>query len=211
MSEADILFRLGLGPQPTPTPNSDLSAPSQQSAKSESNSPDAWLLPLPDQYVIDEDLWNKEAAPVHLRTKFYHSVRWTAWHGRFYLRSMTNAPRGGLLLRGYFGIEGCIIPIACVIDLDTHDTVVFTLAGPNEPGGTRRFYFMKYPSDSSLQDFSDAHLAYFPANFSSVCDFHTNWANTPLIWLEPVEGGSERMVAGLKRARIPPYHRDRPA
>ncbi|KAJ7080530.1 hypothetical protein C8R44DRAFT_895342 [Mycena epipterygia] len=179
MSVTATLLLVGRVQEATPGPRYGVST--VQSAKS--GFPDAWLQPRPDQYVIDETLWNTQPAPVKLRNKFHHSVRWPAWHGRFYLRSTPNAP------------QGCIIPIACVTNLDTHDTVVFTIAGPNEPDGTRRFYFMKYPSDSSLQNLSDARLGYFP-NFSSVRDFHTNWANIPLVWLEPVEGGSERMVAG---------------
>lgn len=87
-----------------------------------------------------------------------------------------------LLVRRDFGLEWCMIPVACLPELD--DTLfVFTLAGPCYGEGRKDFYFLIY--DPSLE--ATQILRHVP-DFSSVSDFHLNCAREKWTTITPVAG-----------------------
>ncbi|KAF7349459.1 hypothetical protein MSAN_01736000 [Mycena sanguinolenta] len=152
-------------------------------ATSESQStgfPDAWLTPMPERYVIDTTYWNKEPAlktDPPRQTNF--SVEWNRFYGtNFLTREMFGLEVIGIVIRRYFDIPGCIIPIA-FIDGHPMDTFVFTIAGPCTDGKKKIYLFTH---DSPL---SENYLYSFGTPFCSVAEFHLNRTPDQLVRITP--------------------------
>ncbi|KAJ7472075.1 hypothetical protein FB451DRAFT_1251847 [Mycena latifolia] len=164
--------------------------------------PDTWLTPADDEYVIDHIHWNTEADPEDPKLKMYFSVEWDLFCGYYLLlKGRRGVEVGGLILRLYFGIVGCIVPIGCLPEFDEH-IFAFTLAGPCDAAGKKEFYIMVY--SASLEETSLGRLT---PGFSSVSDFHLNRSRTKTKSVAPVEGGKEALQArleelGLRKKRV---------
>ncbi|KAJ7198284.1 hypothetical protein GGX14DRAFT_700114 [Mycena pura] len=87
----------------------------------------------------------------------------------------------GLIIRLYFDIPGCIIPVACIPDYPV-DTFVFTIAGPCDDDGKKDFYIFNY-DDAEPLDASELHI--FRRAFASVADFHLNRRPDQLVRVAP--------------------------
>ncbi|KAJ7255203.1 hypothetical protein C8J57DRAFT_1236260 [Mycena rebaudengoi] len=151
--------------------------------------PNAWLAPAMGKHVIERVHWNTEADPGE---KAYLSVKWDKFHGRRSLLTTTSwgIEIAGLLLHLYFGIEGCIIPVACIPELD-ENLFVFTLAGPCDPTtGKKDFYVMFH-----TWSLEGTYLRLLSHGFSSVSEFYQNSFTLELKFVAPVEGGKEVMMA----------------
>ncbi|KAJ7198254.1 hypothetical protein GGX14DRAFT_573497 [Mycena pura] len=144
--------------------------------------PVAWLEPIADKYVIDFAHWNKEPVP-ESDTVIGFSVEWSQLHTH-----LTSWQYGveiaGLIIRLYYGIRGCIIPVACMPDF-CQDTFVFTIAGPCNDEGKKDFYIFAY--DEPL-DATGLHK--FQHGFSSIGDFHLNRSPDQLERVEPLPDGA---------------------
>ena len=94
-----------------------------------------------------------------------------------------------IILRLYFGIVGCIVPVGCIPEF-YEDFFAFTLAGPCDAAGKKEFYAMVYslPLEATC-------LSRFSPGFSSVADFHLNCSKVKRKYIEPVEGGKEATMA----------------
>jgi len=153
--------------------------------------PTAWLRPQDNDYVIDRIHWNTEPAPDdHPQTHF--SVDWGDYFGTRYLTHWAYGVEiAGLIMRLYFGIDHCTIPVAC---LPYHDVpvFVFTLAGPCSADGKKGFYLHVY--DSLLE--ANMLVRLRPA-FSSVADFHLNRKAGEREPVAAVAGGAEATRAAL--------------
>ncbi|KAF7340881.1 hypothetical protein MSAN_02117600 [Mycena sanguinolenta] len=131
--------------------------------------PVAWLTPS-DKYVIDRAHWNKEPAPKDAPQDTDFSVEWNMFcFAPFLMPWVYGVEIAGLIIRRYFGLPGCIIPVAHIYG-HPQETFVFTIAGPCDNHGKKDFYIFNY-DEGPLSGNSLHRLR--PA-FSSVTDFHYN-------------------------------------
>ncbi|KAJ7293716.1 hypothetical protein C8J57DRAFT_1704393 [Mycena rebaudengoi] len=156
--------------------------------------PNAWLQPAEGKYVIDRVHWNTEADPEQKRR---FSVEWVQFPiSHLLTKTIWGIEIAGLLLRLYFGIEGCIIPVACIPEMD-ENIFVFTLAGPSDPTtGKKDFYLMFHESLEAV----DLYL--LSPGFSSVSDFHLKSSTLQPKSITPIRGGKEAMVAQYEKLGI---------
>ncbi|KAJ6510793.1 hypothetical protein C8R45DRAFT_1161769 [Mycena sanguinolenta] len=141
--------------------------------------PVAWLTPS-DKYVIDISHWNKESPPEDAEQVAEFSVRWNRFGCTHFL---TQRKYGveiiGLIIRLYFDLPGCIIPVAYVPDLP-EETFIFTIAGECNADNKKDFYLFHYDeplSRNSLQRLEPA--------FSSIPDFYRNCSPDQLVCIPP--------------------------
>ncbi|KAJ7276954.1 hypothetical protein C8J57DRAFT_1714135 [Mycena rebaudengoi] len=155
--------------------------------------PAAWLEPIIDRYVIDTAHWNKEPAPETdppQRTHF--SVEWSKFYGTDFLTPWNYGVEiAGLIIRLYFDIPGCIIPVAYISDYPV-ETFVFTIAGRPDVEGKKDFYIFNF--DPLLSE-NEVHLLR-PA-FSSVADFHLNRRSDQLVSVVPRPDREEETLEAL--------------
>ncbi|KAJ7658080.1 hypothetical protein B0H17DRAFT_1185704 [Mycena rosella] len=122
------------------------------------------------------------------------SVDWNDFSGTYLLLGFKayGVEIGALILRLYFGVVGCIVPIVCAPEFD-NDIFVFTLAGPCDTDGKKEFYIMMHD-----QYLKATQLLRCSPGFSSVVNFHLHrppaddW--TPVL---PVDGGEEATVSAF--------------
>ena len=155
--------------------------------------PAAWLLPYDDQ-VITKAQWNHEEPPAGAPCGADFSVNWLR-SGLFVLSSRGNSI-GLTIVRHYFGLVGCIIPIASIPTIG-ESTIIFTIAGPADAEGKKQFYV--YFHDSL--DLSATKI-YRLRPFASVVDFFLNshaepWGQVPRV--PPVPGGEDMVKQELNK------------
>ncbi|KAF7340872.1 hypothetical protein MSAN_02116700 [Mycena sanguinolenta] len=166
--------------------------------------PAAWLIPS-DKYVVDIAHWNKEPAPPPQDTEF--SVQWNQFcFTPFLTEWIYGVEIAGLILRIYFDLPGCIIPVVHVPGLP-EETLIFTIAGPCSADGRKDFYLFHY--DQPLRSNSLHRLQ--PA-FSSVADFYRNCRPDQLVRIPPrpdKEAETRRALIACKFLKAPgdPYMR----
>ncbi|KAF8175934.1 hypothetical protein K438DRAFT_1979439 [Mycena galopus ATCC 62051] len=128
--------------------------------------PAAWLTPQPDKH---------RSAP---QTTF--SVEWNkACVGHYLSPQDYGVEVAGLIIRMYFDLPGCIIPVAYIPD-HPQETFIFTIAGPCDAEGKKDFYI--FTEDSPL---SRNCLHVFRPGFASVEDFHRNRRPEQLVRVLP--------------------------
>jgi len=156
-------------------------------AKAQTFFPAAWrsLEPSSTVYVIDRAYWNAEPAP---DKDFPMTVKWDEFSGtrRLLSRQDYGVEIGALIVRYYFGIEGCIVPIACCPYSD--DAIfAFTLVAPPDANNKKEFYVLYH--DRCLQS---TKLTRCNPGFSNVADFYRNEVPAGA-WkrVAPVAGGEE--------------------
>ncbi|KAJ7489010.1 hypothetical protein FB451DRAFT_1552927 [Mycena latifolia] len=142
---------------------------SQIALESPKGFPEVWLTRADEKYVIDRAHWNTEPAPPQQppEKRFSYGVE-----------------IGAIIVRFYFGITGCIIPVACLPQFDEL-IFVFTTAGPCDADGRKHFYLLQH--DPCLEA---TKLQHFARGFSSVADFHLN-RKPGSQNVQPVAGGAE--------------------
>ncbi|KAJ7470910.1 hypothetical protein FB451DRAFT_1559439 [Mycena latifolia] len=136
--------------------------------------PAAWLEPDDEKYVIDRAHWNTEPAPAHQPLMLRACVQWNEFYGTRDLigRKSYGVELGALIVRLYFGVIGCIVPVSCFPQFD-NDVLVFTLAEATK-------------------------LLRYSPGFSSVADFHLNrMLPDKCTRVSPVVGGEEATEAAL--------------
>ncbi|KAJ7162454.1 hypothetical protein C8R46DRAFT_1353370 [Mycena filopes] len=94
-------------------------------------------------------------------------------------------PMSVIALHTYFGIQGCIIPIAYLPESDDVPVYVFTIAGPCDGAGKKQFYLMQ----GSRAD--NSSLMRYKERFASVQDFFENAGRAGVERLSAAEGGKE--------------------
>ncbi|KAJ7276977.1 hypothetical protein C8J57DRAFT_1310879, partial [Mycena rebaudengoi] len=157
--------------------------------------PAAWLAPADDQYVIDRVHWNTDPAPDNEPPEGRFSMSWKNFPGTWRLlgRQRHGVEIAGLILRFYYGIVGCIIPVGrCIYSCDK-DVFAFTLTGPVDTHHKKEFYIL-------IHEFGlwETRLLRCSLGFSSVVDFHLNRAGMEKwVLVTPVEGGVEAAEAEL--------------
>ncbi|KAJ7220741.1 hypothetical protein GGX14DRAFT_675845 [Mycena pura] len=124
--------------------------------------PAAWLLPYDDQ-VIAKAQWNHEAPPADAPYGDDFSVDWP--HSGLFTLSSRGYSIGLTIVRHYFGLVGCIIPIASIPTLG-ESTMIFTIAGPADAAGKKQFYVYFHDSPDL-----GATRIYRLRPFASVVDF----------------------------------------
>ncbi|KAJ6510792.1 hypothetical protein C8R45DRAFT_1088935 [Mycena sanguinolenta] len=109
----------------------------------ETGFPAAWLT-ASDEYVIDLDHWNRECAPKDAPKNAQFSIEWIRFDfTSFLIKTSYGVEIIGLIIRHYFDLPGCIIPIAYVAELSVHP-FFFTTAGPCDDDGKKDFYLFHY-------------------------------------------------------------------
>ncbi|KAF8207852.1 hypothetical protein K438DRAFT_1814414 [Mycena galopus ATCC 62051] len=158
--------------------------------------PAAWLEPVHDQFVFERAQWNLEPAPPDAVEGEELSVNWphasSAYH---FLPKFRGVAIGPTIIRLYFGLTGCIIPVADVPILETA-TMVFTIAGPADAEGKKEFYVYVHDHDK----LSAIQLYRLPA-FKSIADMYRNCCVEPwgTVCVPPVAGGEEVTTKELIR------------
>ncbi|KAJ7094319.1 hypothetical protein C8R44DRAFT_989699 [Mycena epipterygia] len=163
--------------------------------------PAAWLTPMDEKYVIDRAHWNTEGVPNPEMIYPHFSVLWDKYPGIRLLRSKEYpAEISSLLVRLYFGLVGCIIPVGWLTEVEPK-ILLFTLAGPCDKDGKKEFFVLVH--DMMLHE---ASLSRYSPGFSSVADWLSKcgkMAVPPSI--EPVAGGEESVVAEYVRLGLCAY------
>ncbi|KAJ7442389.1 hypothetical protein B0H11DRAFT_2292111 [Mycena galericulata] len=148
--------------------------------------PPAWLVCADERYVIDPAHWNKDRGPPDAPGKAQFSVDWNNFFGtNLLVRTTYGVEIIGLIVRHYFGVAGCIIPVGCLPGAD-EDVLVFTTAGPCDADGRKEFYILF--RDSGLET---SHLLCYTTGFRSLADFHLNRFGMKQTKVVPVAGGEE--------------------
>lgn len=154
--------------------------------------PHKWLSPA-DEPVIKPDLWNREPVPAHPSENTIFSVDWIQYYG-------TRRPldvcflSAAIVIRIHFGIQGCIVPIACFPEYDAQ-TFVFTIAGPCDNHGKKDFYIFTH--NWNYIPLVDTALYRLLPAFDSVSDFHRNRKSRQWVDIKPTPGGKEAAMAEL--------------
>ncbi|KAJ7692867.1 hypothetical protein B0H17DRAFT_1200198 [Mycena rosella] len=145
--------------------------------------PDAWLTRADEKYVIERAHWNTDPPPPDQQCI---SVAWRGFYGTRLLVCLPEygVELGAIIVRFYFGITGCIIPVACYPEFEEL-MIVFTTAGPYDADGRKQFYLLIH--DTGVEA---TRLLQFPPGFSSVTDFYLN-RMPGLKCVQPVAGGAE--------------------
>ncbi|KAJ7472877.1 hypothetical protein B0H11DRAFT_1919078 [Mycena galericulata] len=152
--------------------------------------PAAWFSRADDTYIIDNAHWNTEAAPAHEQLRGHYSVDWPLFYGLYLLnRAAYQIEIAGLVVRHYFGIQGCIIPVGFIPQIAA-EIFAFTLAGPCDADGRKEFYFLFF--ESCLPT---AKLWQYSPGFRSVAAFHVHHNSIKATSVPLVEGGEEEVKA----------------
>ncbi|KAJ7195491.1 hypothetical protein GGX14DRAFT_676744 [Mycena pura] len=155
--------------------------------------PAAWLVAKDDELIIEQTLWNNEPVPVD---NGFFSNEWPfTLLSKFFKLTFRGFAPGSTIIRLYFGLMGCIIPIATVMHLETPG-MVFTFAGPTDNDGKKDFYV--YVHD--YLKISTTKL-YNLGPFASVADFYWNYDVVPwgTVCVQPVAGGEEVAMEELMK------------
>ncbi|KAJ7464354.1 hypothetical protein FB451DRAFT_1561677 [Mycena latifolia] len=159
--------------------------------------PAAWLTPVDEDHVIDRAHWNTEATSPEKQLYAHYSVNWHEFYGIYIFRRKDHGIEiAGLVVRHYFGIVGCIIPIGFIPEI-APSALVFTLAGPCDADGRKEFYLLFYESGVDT-----ASLRRCSPGFSSVADFHLHYVSTMATFVRPVDGGKGETVALFEKFGI---------
>ncbi|KAJ7442395.1 hypothetical protein B0H11DRAFT_2094479 [Mycena galericulata] len=145
--------------------------------------PAAWLIRTDDKYVIDPADWNRDSGPP---IDSQLSVDWEGYYGAHILTRVDfGVEIGGVIVRHYFGVEGCIVPVGCLPGAD-ESIVAFTTAGPCDDDGRKKFYIIVH-----FAPFEGTSLYCYTSGFRSLADFHQNRGAMKSTKLSPVPGGEE--------------------
>ncbi|KAJ6597226.1 hypothetical protein DFH09DRAFT_1304972 [Mycena vulgaris] len=140
---------------------------------------------------------NTEATPAHKQLKAHYSVNWNEFYGIYLLRRKNYGIEiAGLVVRHYFGVMGCIIPVGFMPQID-ENLFAFTLAGPCDADGKKEFYLLFYE-----EWLNTATLLRYSPGFSSVAAFHLHYVSTKATAVPPVEGGEGQVVALFEKFGI---------
>ncbi|KAJ7275505.1 hypothetical protein B0H12DRAFT_264154 [Mycena haematopus] len=75
--------------------------------------PEQWLVPADQTKVISPVHWNREPLPAAVAEESHFSVAWGRFYGTNLLRTLNyDVEPFALIMRLYFGLQGCIIPVA---------------------------------------------------------------------------------------------------
>jgi hypothetical protein len=160
-----------------------------------------WLTPADEKFVIDRADWNSEPVPENLRLKAHFSVVWHLFFGTYLLLDRKHGVEiAGLIMRLYFNVSGCIVPVGCIPEAADHAIIAFTLAGPCDAEGRKEFYFLVYS-----QSLDHTSLSRYSPGFSSIADFHVNRSKMKPIHVYPVSGGKEALVEQYEKLEIEWY------
>ncbi|KAF7341170.1 hypothetical protein MVEN_01851900 [Mycena venus] len=155
--------------------------------------PTAWLVSC-DNQVFTNAQWNHEAPPADAPEGDEFTVDWSTSNSAPYFSLTANGLAvGPTIIRFYFGLPGCVIPIASVPMFGETPAMVFTIAGPAKEG-TKPFYvYLHNPQKLSASEL------YCLRSFSSVADFFRNSHVEPWgqMCLSPVHGGEDATTKEL--------------
>ncbi|KAJ6572098.1 hypothetical protein B0H19DRAFT_1256009 [Mycena capillaripes] len=130
-----------------------------------------WTDSACERYVIDRAHWNTEG-PVDPANSLHFSVEWDLFSAMYLLRpNAYGVEIGSLIVRCYYGIIGCIIPVGCVLGAQG-DMFGFMLAGPPDAKGRKEFYVLHHEPENLDRTW----LSRFSPGFVSVSEFHRNVA-----------------------------------
>ncbi|KAF8215024.1 hypothetical protein K438DRAFT_768856 [Mycena galopus ATCC 62051] len=153
--------------------------------------PAAWLEPIHDQFVMELPQWNHESPPADALEAEDFIVNWSQSCSAPCFKS--GAAIGPTIVRLYFGLMGCIIPIADFLIAET-PTMIFTIAGPVDAEGKKDFYVYVH-NHSTLSAIQLYRLPPFP----SVAEFYRNCFMEPwgTVCVQPVVGGEDAATKEL--------------
>ncbi|KAJ7193114.1 hypothetical protein GGX14DRAFT_577475 [Mycena pura] len=168
---------------PEYSPSPSVPAPKSYAAVVKSNFPPAWLVPS-DELVISRAHWNSVAAPENCMEGRIYMAEFGVFYGHG-IHLLTSARFGvqfiPLIIREYYGIQGCIVPIGWMPFIDPVIMFAFTIAGPVNEEGKKVFYeFMLGPT------LKDSRLYRHSLGFFNVHDFYTT--SGPRDVVKPMEG-----------------------
>ncbi|KAJ7686177.1 hypothetical protein B0H17DRAFT_1332887 [Mycena rosella] len=150
--------------------------------------PAAWLKRADENHVIERVHWNTVPEPECNQLHAHYSVNWNEFYNIYlFCPQRYGIEVGGLIVRHYFGVKGCIIPVGFIPQI-AECMFAFTLAGPCTPDGRKEFYLLFY--ETGLETVS---LRRYSPGFSSVEAFHLHYS-TKHTAVAPVIG-NEEMVA----------------
>ncbi|KAJ7279969.1 hypothetical protein C8J57DRAFT_1501424 [Mycena rebaudengoi] len=145
------------------------------------------------QYVIYRVHWNMYLAPEDEPLEGRFSMSWYNYPAtsRLLSRRSYGVEIAGLILRFYYGIVGCIIPVGRCIYSSDEDVFAFTLAGPCDADRKKEFYVLVHDIG-----WWETRLVRSSPGFSSVTDYHLNRIGVEKwVIVAPVEGGVEAAEA----------------
>jgi hypothetical protein len=133
--------------------------------------------------------------------EIFDSVQWSTFQGRYLLlpqATLGGALLAGLILRLYFGITGCIIPIIYVEAFEPN-VITFTLAGPYDADGKKEMYLLAHTGEVD-----EVKLYRYSCGYSSIAEFYAR-PKVHLIPIAPVHGGKKALMAEYKKIGLPWY------
>ncbi|KAJ7150483.1 hypothetical protein C8R43DRAFT_1127963 [Mycena crocata] len=147
--------------------------------------PDTCLTPQNGKYVIE-------------RLSF--SLRWQIFTGYHLLtKQKSSVEIYGVILHLYFGIAECIIPVGHLEEPIDLDAFAFTLAGPCDANGKKKFYVMSGYPEFSLEQTA---LCVSNSGFSCISEFYLNCSTETTSFLEPVQGRKEATMSKFEELGV---------
>ncbi|KAG5645978.1 hypothetical protein DXG03_004770 [Asterophora parasitica] len=151
--------------------------------------PDIWELNIITGPEVPDDT-AKPPRKITIYRQAPYSVDWNQFYCTDLLMRRDYAVEViGLIIHRYFGVKGCIIPIAFIPEY-TEDAFVFTIARPCDVEGKRDFYIFTFDSPLNM-----TRVNMFRPGFSSVLDFYLNRRPGQL---EPIERRPDREAKPLR-------------
>ncbi|KAJ7217807.1 hypothetical protein GGX14DRAFT_561172 [Mycena pura] len=171
------------GTSPESSPSLSVPRPKSYAAVVKSNFPPAWLVPS-DELIISRSHWNSVSAPGPYMEGRNYMAEFRVFYG---IRLLTSARFGvqfiPLVIREYYGVQGCIVPIGWMPFISPVIMFAFTIAGPVDEEGKKVFYeFMLGPT------LKDSRLYRHSPGFFNVHDFYTTPGPRDVV--KPKEGES---------------------
>ncbi|KAJ7441319.1 hypothetical protein B0H11DRAFT_2096491 [Mycena galericulata] len=106
--------------------------------------PQSWLETNPNQVLPRSD-WNPTLSGTAFQDEY--KANWAEWEAISYLIPTGNHNKVhhmSLMINYYFGVPGCIVPIAFDDDDGNVPTLIFTIAGPADEEGRKPIYILTF-------------------------------------------------------------------
>ncbi|KAJ7651073.1 hypothetical protein FB45DRAFT_1018428 [Roridomyces roridus] len=161
--------------------------------------PASWLVER-DIPVADFSLWNREQPAFDDPHVTQFTANWDrTWTTRYFKPGREGVAIGPTFIRHYFGVAGCIIPIAA-LTASVNLCLLFVLAGPADANG-KKLFFSYLHDDDHLDQIDLCHVG----RFASVAEFYQRcyvdrWSGPSLIPVDEGKDAAKQVLA--KRGRV---------
>ncbi|KAJ7651102.1 hypothetical protein FB45DRAFT_31107 [Roridomyces roridus] len=148
--------------------------------------PSSWLVEYPEA-VADRTLWNRENPTPDNVYRSQFNANWAATITTPYFKpTVEGVAIGPTFIRHYFGLEGCVIPIAALSTADT-PAILFILAGPADGARNKEFYAYFHDQDR-VEDIALCRVGRYASVDELYRKFYVDGCGP---YYNPVDGGED--------------------